>query len=109
MSQHCGPEPRPARLHGDLWAGNMIVVEHGLPCLIDPAAYGGHPEVDLAMMKLFGGFGTRVFDAYRETSPLEPGYEHRTALWQLYPLLVHVNLFGGSYIDQATKLVSQFV
>ena len=73
----CGqPEP-PARLHGDLWGGNLHVDEHGAPCLIDPAVYGGHREIDLAMMRLFGGFGARVFRAYEEAFPLSPGHAER--------------------------------
>ena len=109
MSEHCGPEPEPARLHGDLWAGNLIADERGLPCLIDPAVYGGHPEMDLAMMKLFGGFSARVFDAYGEVAPLEQGFEERVALWQLYPLLVHLKLFGGSYLGRVAEVVSRYV
>src|SRR5262249_45423491 len=69
-----GPEEPPARLHGDLWGGNLHVDEQGAPCLIDPAAYGGHREMDLAMMRLFGGFGERVFSAYSEAFPLAPGH-----------------------------------
>jgi len=91
------PEP-PARLHGDLWGGNAMADEQGQPCLIDPAVYGGHREVDLAMMRLFGGFGSRVFAAYEEAFPLPPGSEDRVPLYQLYFLMVHVNLFGGSYV-----------
>lgn len=109
MSEHCGPEPRIARLHGDLWSGNLIADDRGLPCLLDPAVYAGHPEMDLAMMKLFGGFSARVFDAYREAAPLEPGFEQRTALWQLYPLMVHVNLFGGSYLTQVEQAVARYL
>ena len=70
----------------------------GAPCLIDPAVYGGHREIDLAMMRLFGGFGARVFDAYDEAWPLADGHRERVSLYQLYPLMVHVNLFGGSYV-----------
>jgi len=95
-----GPPEVPARLHGDLWGGNAIVDERGLPCLIDPAVYGGHREVDLAMMKLFGGFGARVFAAYEEAHPLATGHQERVPLYQLYFLMVHVNLFGGSYVRQ---------
>ncbi|MCA9580979.1 MAG: fructosamine kinase family protein, partial [Myxococcales bacterium] len=73
------PEP-PARLHGDLWGGNLHVGPRGEPCLIDPAVYGGHREMDLAMMKLFGGFSERVFGAYRDTYPLGDGFEERVGL-----------------------------
>lgn len=93
-----GPTEMPSRLHGDLWGGNLHTGDRGEPCLIDPAVYGGHREVDLAMMRLFGGFGRRVFDAYAEAWPLAPGAEGRVPLYQLYPLLVHVNLFGGGYV-----------
>jgi fructosamine-3-kinase len=98
-----GPAEPPSRLHGDLWAGNLHADDRGQPCLIDPAVYGGHREIDLAMMRLFGGFGERVFDAYREAWPLAAGYETRIALYQLYPLLVHVNLFGGGYAGSALR------
>ena len=96
------PEP-PARLHGDLWGGNLHVDERGHPCLIDPAAYAGHREIDLAMMQLFGGFGPRVFDAYDEAYPLQDGWRDRSPLYQLYFLMVHVNLFGGSYVGSAER------
>jgi fructosamine-3-kinase len=102
-----GPPEPPARLHGDLWGGIAIVDEHGLPCLIDPAVYGGHREVDLAMMKLFGGFGARVFAAYHEALPLAPGHESRVPLYQLYFLMVHVNLFGGSYVAQVEHALAR--
>jgi fructosamine-3-kinase len=98
LPERCGPAEPPARLHGDLWAGNRLVDEAGAPVLIDPAAYGGHREMDLAMMRLFGGFGSRAFAAYAEAWPLAPGWEERVPLYQLYPLLVHVNLFGSSYV-----------
>jgi fructosamine-3-kinase len=93
-----GPAEPPARLHGDLWGGNLLCDDRGAPCLIDPAVYGGHREIDLAMMRLFGGFGARVFDAYDEFWPLADGHRERVSLYQLYPLMVHVNLFGGGYI-----------
>ena len=104
-----GPEEPPARLHGDLWGGNLHVDELGGPCLIDPAVYGGHREIDLAMMRLFGGFGPRVFAAYEEAMPLEPGAEDRVALYQLYPLLVHVNLFGSSYLSSVKRSLSKYL
>ena len=94
------------RLHGDLWGGNLHVDDKGAPCLIDPAVYGGHREVDLAMMQLFGGFGARVFAAYEEIAPLAPGAAERVPLYQLYPLLVHVNLFGGSYVSGVKRALS---
>ena len=97
LGELAGPTEPPARLHGDLWAGNAIVDEVGHPVLIDPAAHGGHREVDLAMMALFGGFGPRVVDAYQEMHPLAEGWRERLDLWQLHPLLVHAVLFGGAY------------
>jgi fructosamine-3-kinase len=81
----------------------------GCPCLIDPAVYGGHREVDLAMMRLFGGFSSRVFAAYAEAWPLEAGAEERVPLYQLYPLLVHVNLFGGAYVGSVRRALDACV
>ncbi len=104
-----GDPEAPARLHGDLWSGNLHVDEQGAPCLIDPAVYGGHREVDLAMMRLFGGFSERVFAAYQEAFPLAAGHASRVALYQLYPLLVHVNLFGGSYVSAVQRALSEYV
>lgn len=109
LPQLVGPEEPPARLHGDLWGGNLHVDDRGAPCLIDPAAYGGHREVDLAMMRLFGGFGERVFRAYQEAYPLAPGHAERIALYQLYPLLVHVNLFGGNYVESVERSLARYV
>ena len=102
------PEP-PSRLHGDLWGGNLLVDEAGAPCLIDPAVHGGHRELDLAMMRLFGGFGPRVFAAYHEAHPLAPGHEERVPLYQLYYLLVHVNLFGGSYVASVERALDAVI
>jgi fructosamine-3-kinase len=98
LEELVGPAEPPSRLHGDLWGGNLLCDDRGAPCLIDPAVYGGHREIDLAMMRLFGGFGARVFSAYDETWPLADGHAERVALYQLYPLMVHVNLFGGGYV-----------
>ncbi len=97
MTDLCGPAEPPARLHGDLWGGNAITGADGMPVLIDPAVYGGHREVDLAMMRLFGGFSERVFAAYEEAAPLAPGAPDRVPLSQLAPLLVHLVLFGAGY------------
>lgn len=104
-----GPDEPPARLHGDLWGGNLLVGSDGTPWLIDPAPYGGHREIDLAMMRLFGGFGRRVFAAYEEAHPLAEGHEDRVHLHQLYPLLVHVTLFGSGYAAQTMEAVRQYV
>ena len=103
-----GDPELPALVHGDLWSGNMHVDEQGAPCLIDPAVYGGQREMDLAMMKLFGGFSARVFAAYHEAFPLSPGHEARVPLYQLYPLLVHVNLFGGGYLDSVRRALAAY-
>jgi fructosamine-3-kinase len=109
LAQLVGPQEPPARLHGDLWGGNLHTDEAGAPCLIDPAAYGGHREMDLAMMRLFGGFDERVFRAYHEAYPLAPGAAERIDLYQLYPLLVHVNLFGGSYVESVERSLARYV
>ncbi len=108
LSQLVGPVEAPARLHGDLWAGNHMA-EQGLPALVDPAVYGGHREIDLAMMRLFGGYGPRVFAAYDESYPLDPGHHERIALYQLYPLMVHVNLFGRGYLGSVVAALDQYL
>jgi fructosamine-3-kinase len=92
-----GPPEPPARLHGDLWAGNRVVDRTGRSWLIDPACFGGHREFDLAMMRLFGGFGSVAFSAYAEASPLAAGWEERIPLHMLAPLAVHTVKFGGGY------------
>jgi fructosamine-3-kinase len=104
-----GPPEPPARLHGDLWGGNKHVDERGLPALIDPAAYAGHREVDLAMMQLFGGFGPRVLAAYDEAYPLDEEWRARVPLYQLYFLMAHVNLFGGGYVGSAEAALARLV
>lgn len=97
IAELCGPPEPPARLHGDLWSGNVLADTTGRPWLIDPTVYGGHREMDLAMLRLFGAPSPDVFDAYEEVSPLAEGWQRRVPLWQLLPLLVHAALFGGSY------------
>ncbi len=109
LDELCGPAEPPARLHGDLWGGNLLCDARGGPCLIDPAVYGGHREIDLAMMRLFGGFGARVFDAYQEAWPLADGHRERVSLYQLYPLMVHVNLFGGSYVGSVEAALDRMI
>lgn len=102
-------EAGPSRLHGDLWAGNLVVGLDGSPWLVDPAPYGGDREVDLAMMRLFGGFGSATFTAYQDAWPLPDGHADRVALYQLYPLLVHVVLFGSSYASRALDALHRYV
>lgn len=91
------PDEPPARLHGDLWAGNRVIDRTGRSWLIDPAFHGGHREYDLAMMQLFGGFGAQCFDGYHAERPLADGWEQRVPLHQLAPLVVHAIKFGGGY------------
>ncbi len=98
----------PSRLHGDLWAGNCLVDTHGRSVLIDPAAHGGHREFDLAMMRLFGGFGDEAFAAYHETSPLADGWEERVTLHQIAPLVVHAIKFSGGYVDAARRAITRY-
>lgn len=94
--QLAGPTEPPARVHGDLWSGNVLWSD-GRPWLIDPAAHGAHREIDLAMLELFGSPGPGFYDAYEEVYPLAEGYRDRIGFWQLQPLLVHAVLFGGGY------------
>jgi fructosamine-3-kinase len=97
-----GPAEPPARLHGDLWNGNVLWGADGEVRLIDPAAHGGHRETDLAMLELFGcPHLDRVLAGYEETAPLAPGRRDRVGVHQLFPLLVHAVLFGRGYADQA--------
>ena len=103
------PVEPPARLHGDLWNGNVLWGQDGQIWLIDPAAYGGHRELDLAMLSLFGmPHLPRVLDAYAEAAPLAEGWEDRLPLHQLFPLLVHAALFGGGYGSRAADVAGRF-
>jgi fructosamine-3-kinase len=108
LPELAGPPEPPARLHGDLWSGNVMADTAGRPHLIDPAAYGGHREVDLAMLRLFGGPGERCFAAYAEVAPLAAGHEDRVELWQLFPLLVHAVLFGGGYGSSVARIARRY-
>ena len=102
------PEP-PARLHGDLWAGNRLVDASGASWLIDPACLGGHREFDLAMMQLFGGFSDRELATYGDVHPLAEGWSERVALHQLPPLLSHAIKFGGSYVAALDRAAHQLL
>lgn len=108
LPELAGPTEPPARLHGDLWGGNVLANPRGVPYLIDPAAYGGHREMDLAMLRLFGGPGRRCFSAYAEAFPLADGHLERVELWQLFPLLVHAVLFGGGYAERAVAIARRY-
>lgn len=103
------PAEQPALLHGDLWPGNLITDEQGEPCLIDPAVYFGHREAELAFTRLFGGFDETFYCSYQHVFPLQPRFEARLNIYNLYPLLVHVNLFGGAYINQVKHIVTPLI
>lgn len=99
----------PARLHGDLWSGNVLWTAEGAT-LIDPAAHGGHRESDLAMLALFGcPYLPEILEAYQEVHPLRPGWQHRVGLHQLYPVGMHAVLFGGGYAAQLRRLAAPWV
>ena len=102
------PETRPSLLHGDLWSGNFLIDIANRPMLIDPAVYYGHYEVDLAMTRLFGGFGAAFYSAHAELIPPEPQRQERNDLYQLYYLLVHLNLFGPSYYGSVSALLKRY-
>jgi fructosamine-3-kinase len=108
LPQLAGPPEPPARVHGDLWGGNVLSGRDGQPWLIDPAAHGGHRELDLAMLRLFGGPSERAFGAYEEVAPPAPGAPERVALWQLAPLLLHAVLFGPSWGARATSVLRSY-
>ena len=99
----------PAFLHGDLWSGNLMVGREGEPAIMDPAVYYGHREIELAFTTLFGGFSARFYQVYNENYPLEPGYQDRFELYNLYPLLVHLNLFGSSYLGDIANILDKYV
>lgn len=103
------PEEQPALLHGDLWSGNVMFANSEEPYLIDPAVYYGQREMDVAMTFLFGGFNDKFISAYNNEKPLLAGWEDRIPLMQLYPLLVHVNLFGSAYTDSVKSIINKFV
>ena len=99
----------PSLVHGDLWSGNTITGNDGKGWLIDPAVYYGHPEADIAMTELFGGFPPAFYDAYEETGMLQPGYEDRRDLYNLYQLLNHLNMFGSGYLPGVKRILKRYV
>ncbi|MEQ8524081.1 fructosamine kinase family protein [Gracilimonas sp.] len=102
------PAEKPALLHGDLWSGNYMFTKNGNASIYDPAVYYGHREMDLAMTRLFGGFSANFYDGYNEEFPLEGGFDSRVNICNLYPILVHANLFGGSYCRQAENIINRY-
>jgi len=102
------PVEPPSLLHGDLWGGNHMAGPHGEPVIIDPAVYYGHREMDLAMSRLFGGFQEEFYLSYNDHYPLVPGWKERTDICNLYPLLVHANLFGQGYMGSVRSIVRRF-
>lgn len=101
------PEPS-ALIHGDLWNGNFMATQNEQACIFDPAVYFGHREMDIAMSKLFGGFDQKFYDSYNFHFPLQKGWENRIDICNLYPLMVHVNLFGGGYLQQVESILKRF-
>jgi len=103
------PTEVPALIHGDLWSGNFLINEHGRVSLVDPAPYYGYREAELAFTHLFGGFDDEFYETYQESFPFEPHFETRIPIYNLYPLLVHVNLFGRSYLPPVERLIKRYI
>ena len=103
------PDEAPSLIHGDLWSGNFMTNQNGKPVLIDPAVAYAPREMDLAMMQLFGGFDQAVFEAYQQHFPLEENWKYRIELFQLYYLLVHLNIFGSSYFNSVNQIIKNYL
>jgi len=102
------PDVVPSLLHGDLWSGNFMINKSGNAVFIDPAVYYGYREMDIAMMKLFGGFSSDVYYKYNEQLPMDHDWNSRLRFNQLYYILVHVNLFGGNYVNLAESIINYY-
>lgn len=103
------PDTDASLMHGDLWRGNVMVLAGGHPSIIDPAVYYGHREVELAMTEVFGGFSQEFYDAYNSVYPIDKGYNRRRSLYQLYPMMTHMNLFGGGYTSRVQSIVREYI
>jgi fructosamine-3-kinase len=104
LSEH---QPQPSIVHGDLWSGNAGILRTGEPTIFDPATYYGDREVDIAMTELFGGFPAAFYRGYNREWQLDEGYQHRKNIYNLYHILNHFNLFGGSYLAQAERMIGK--
>lgn len=102
------PPTQPSLIHGDLWGGNYLFDKHGVATLIDPAVYYGHPEMDLAFSKMFGGFSSSFYEGYESVNALTGNFSDRVPIYNMYPLLVHVNLFGGHYTSQFEGFIRKY-
>lgn len=102
------PNDPPSLLHGDLWSGNILPAENGVAAIIDPAVYYGSREIEIAFTYLFGGFDKKFYESYEDHFPLEKGFKERIPLYNLYPLLVHANMFGASYLRSVEEIIRRF-
>lgn len=102
------PDEKPSLVHGDLWGGNFLISKKSEPVLIDPAVAYAPREMDIGMMQLFGGFDEKIFIAYNEVFPLQENWQQRLDIWQLYYLLVHLNIFGAGYLSRVKEVINKY-
>jgi len=102
------PVEPPSLLHGDLWSGNFMTGNEGQPVIIDPAVYYGNREIEISFTQMFGGFDKLFYDSYFEAYPLAPGFDNRVEIYNIYPHLVHVNMFGTSYLGGVTSVLRKY-
>ena len=106
---HIFPTENPSLIHGDLWSGNYLADSENNPVIFDPSVCYGHREMDLAMSQLFGGFDRLFYTSYNESFPLENDFDDRVEIYQLYYLMVHVNIFGGGYLNSVNNILNRYV
>ncbi|NAS29379.1 phosphotransferase [Flavobacteriaceae bacterium R38] len=106
--EHLIPLESPSLIHGDLWSGNYLITTNSTPCLIDPSVSFFHREMDIAMMHLFGGFSPMLFESYNHYFPLQDDWQKRLDIWQIYYLLVHLNIFGSSYYRSVDVIIKKY-